>query len=144
MKSIKISAFLLAFVLGTGLAVAGDTGSKPLKWYGFEEGMALGSEQGKKVFIHFWADWCAYCHAMDRETFQNPSVVNMLNRNFVAVKVDTDRDKELSTLFRVRGLPDNWFFSESGDVLGHRPGYIPAETFMKILQNIDTGAEMPQ
>jgi thioredoxin-related protein len=114
-------------------------GSKPLKWHSFDEGKALGKAQGKVVFVFFWADWCTYCHLMDRETFHNQTVVDLLNKNFVAVKVDSDREKKLSNVFRIRDLPDNWFFSKSGDVLGHRPGYIPPDTFIKILRSIGDG-----
>ena len=110
--------------------------SKPLKWYSFDEGVALGKSQGKKVFIHFWAEWCTYCHTMERETFQNNAVVRMLEKDFISIKVDTDREQALSEKFRVRGLPDNWFLAEDGDIVGHRPGYIPAEVFMKILESV--------
>ena len=103
-----------------------------MKWHSFDDGMELGKAQGKIVFVFFWADWCTYCHTMDRETFHNQTVVDLLDRNFIAVKVDSDREQKLSNLFRIRGLPDNWFFSKSGSVLGHRPGYIPADTFIKI------------
>ena len=35
-----------------------------------------------------------------------------------------------------RGLPDNWFLVENGDIVGHRSGYIPADVFMKILESV--------
>ena len=114
-------------------------GSKPLKWHSFDEGMALGKAQNKIVFVFFWADWCTYCHTMDRETFQNQTVVDLLDKRFIAVKVDSDREQKLSNLFKIRGLPDNWFFSKSGSVLGHRSGYIPADIFIKILRSIGAG-----
>lgn len=119
-------------------AVAG--GLKPLKWHSFDQGMALGKAQGKMVFVFFWADWCTYCHTMDRETFHNQTVVDLLDKNFIAVKVDSDREQKLSSHYRVRGLPDNLFFSESGDVFARRTGYIPPDTFIKILRSVaDSG-----
>ena len=107
-----------------------------LNWYSFEEGLALGSSKGKKVFIHFRADWCRYCHQMDRETFRNPAVVAYLNENYIAVKVDTDKQQNVADMFSVRTLPDNWFISEKGERLGFRNGYIPPNTFMKILKSV--------
>jgi hypothetical protein len=92
------------------------------------------------VFVFFWADWCTYCHAMDTETFHNQTVVDLLDKNFIAVKVDSDREQKLSSQYRVRGLPDNLFFSESGDVFARRNGYIPPDTFIKILRSVaDSG-----
>jgi thioredoxin-related protein len=133
-KPIKtIGMTLITVVLMT---TSGFGESNPLIWYPFEKGVALGKNQGKKVYIHFWADWCGYCRTMEKETFQNPLVKKRLAADYIAIKVDTDREKILSEKFRIRGLPDNWFLSKNGDIVGHRPGYIPAELFLKILESI--------
>ncbi len=137
MKAGFFTAVVLIGILAAAATTAGD--STPVRWHGFEEGLALGKSEGKVVFVHFWADWCGYCKTMDQETFHNPAVMSLLNEKFIAVKVDTDREQNLTTLFRIRGLPDNWFFSKSGDVLGHRPGYIPADTFIRILRGMADG-----
>jgi len=138
-KTRFLAPFVLVYIF-TALALPVASGeSGPLKWHSFDEGMALGKAQGKVVFVFFWADWCTYCHTMDRETFHNQTVVDLLDKNFIAVKVDSDREQKLSNLYRIRGLPDNWFFSKSGSVLGHRPGYIPPDTFIKILRSIGNG-----
>lgn len=122
--------------LAAAAAVPFSSAASPLKWYSFEKGMEASNQQGKKALVFFRADWCRYCHTMESETFRNPEVLAFLNEKFIAVRVDTDREQELSNLFRVRGLPDTWFFSENGDVIGHRPGYIPPETFIKILKSV--------
>jgi len=134
-----LATLVLLWIVAALVPPAAAGGSKPLEWHSFDEGMALGKSQGKIVFVFFWADWCTYCHTMDRETFHNQTVVDLLDKNFIAVKVDSDREQKLSNLFKIRGLPDNWFFSKSGSVLGHRPGYIPADTFIKILRSIGAG-----
>lgn len=139
MKVRSLATLVLVWIFVAVLPSASTGGSKPLKWHSFEEGMARGKAEGKIVFVHFWADWCAYCHTMDRETFRNQTVVDLLDRNFIAVKVDSDREQNLSSQFRIRGLPDNWFLSDSGSVLGHRPGFIPADTFIKILRSVLDG-----
>lgn len=136
MKTRFFAPLVLVCIFAALLPPVASGGSRPLEWHSFDEGMALGKAQGKVVFVFFWADWCTYCHTMDRETFHNQTVVDLLDKNFIAVKVDSDREQNLSNLFRIRGLPDNWFFSKSGSVLGHRPGYIPPDTFIKILRSI--------
>jgi len=136
MKNKTIISIGLALIM-TALVVTTAAGeSQPLKWYPFKEGVALGKSQGKKVFVYFWADWCTYCHTMEKETFQNPSVVSMLTKEFIAIKVDTDREEALSNMFKIRGLPDNWFLAENGDIVGHRTGYIPVDVFLKILESV--------
>ena len=136
MKFKIITAIGLTTLVLVLMATSGFGESNPLRWYPFEEGVALGKTQGKKVYIHFWAEWCGYCRTMEKETFQNSLVKKRLANEYIAIKVDTDREKILSEEFRIRGLPDNWFLSKNGDIVGHRPGYIPAELFLKILESI--------
>lgn len=139
-------AFSLSLALATMITAAAPFSAvaSPLQWYSFEKGMEASSQQGKKLFVFFRADWCKYCHTMEKETFQNPEVLTYLKQRFIAVRVDADQEQELSTMFRVQGLPDTWFFSENGEVIGHRPGYIPPETFMKILKNVSSSGSDPQ
>jgi thioredoxin-related protein len=107
--------------------------AEKIEWHSYEAGMARSRFEKKKVFIYFYAEWCTYCADMDRKTFTNPEVVGMLNRNFIPIRVDADRDKAAASLYRVTGLPDIWFLAETGEVIGHRPGFIPADQMLKVL-----------
>jgi thioredoxin-related protein len=118
------------------VTIDGQAASNHLKWYSFDEGMALGNSEGKKIFIHFRADWCGYCYTMAKETFRDAAVVAYLQKNFISVMVDYDQEKRLVSMFKVKGVPDNWFFSKKGEVIRHQPGYIPPDLFLKLLKNI--------
>ena len=110
--------------------------SNQIQWHSFESGLARGKFEKKTVFVNFYAEWCAFCKEMDRTTFQDPAVVSYLNENFIAVKVDTDREQQTAAMFRVNALPDIWFISREGEPIGHRLGFIPAETLLTILKSI--------
>lgn len=112
--------------------------SKNIKWYAYDEGMALGKKEGKKVFLHFYADWCFYCKKMAKETFKDHLVVNYLNENFISIRVNTDMERKLASAYSVRGLPATWFIAENGEKISNRPGYIPPEMFVKMLKYIQT------
>ena len=114
----------------------GTVFASSIKWYSYDEGLELGKSQSKKLFIHFYADWCGYCAEMEKKTFKNPDVIASLNTHFIPIRVNFDRERETSNLFRVQGLPDTWFITEKGEILGHRPGYIPADQLKTILQLI--------
>ena len=59
-----------------------------IQWYSYEEGMALGASERKKVFLNFHADWCKFCETMDRQTFKDAGIISYLNSNFISIKVD--------------------------------------------------------
>jgi thioredoxin-related protein len=73
---------------------------------------------------------------MEKKTFRNPAVIAKLNENFISIKVNYDREKRLVSMFKVRGLPDNWFFSKDRKDIKHQPGFISPEKFLVMLKKI--------
>jgi len=136
MKTTTAALLLLLIAGGLNLAAAA---SDRIDWHTYEAGMSRSKFEKKKVYLYFYAEWCAFCRDMDRQTFKDPTVIGTLNRNFIPIRVDSDREQAAAALFRVKGLPDSWFLAESGDIIGHRPGFIPAEQLTKILDVILSG-----
>ena len=133
-------ALALTFTLLTGIvdAVASQAGDGGIQWLSYAEGRQRGEAENKKVFLVFNADWCRYCLQMEKETFQNPTVIAYVNRNFVPISVNSDKEQKIAAQYNVRGLPSTWFISENGDRIGNRPGYISSDEMLKILKYIGT------
>ena len=131
MKQMKLLILMLAFLASgapNALAAAGT-----IDWHTYESGMARSRFEKKKVFLYFHAEWCAYCAEMDRKTFKDPAVVAALNRSFIPIRVDSDRETAVASLFRVKGLPFSVFLTDAGDKIAHVPGFIPSDQMLKIL-----------
>jgi len=109
-----------------------------IKWYTYDEGMALGKNEKKMLFLHFYGDRCPYCTKMAKETFQDPSVVSFVNENFIAIRVNTDKEAKMTSSYGIRGIPTTWFLGENGDRIGYLPGYIPPGKFILMLERILT------
>ena len=135
-KTLFIAAALLAMICIVQPAPAADADG--IRWYSYEEGMALGKSNPKKVFINFFAKWCGFCRRMDKETFTDKVVVDYLQENFIAVKVDVDKERNVAAQYNISPLPDTWFVSEKGEAIGNRPGYMSAEELLPVLQFIKT------
>jgi thioredoxin-related protein len=137
-----LTAFALALTLGllTGNvdSVASQAGDGGIQWLSYAEGRQRGEAENKKVFLVFNADWCRYCLQMEKETFQDPTVIAYVNRNFVPISVNSDKEQKIADKYNVRGLPSTWFISENGDRIGNRPGYIASDEMLKILKYIGT------
>jgi thiol:disulfide interchange protein len=110
--------------------------AKEIAWQDFANGMARGKAENKKIFLHFYAKWCGACKIMETKTFKDPAVIAYINQNFIPIKVDTDRERKTSQIFRVRMLPDNWFIAEDGKPIGHLPGYIAPDQLKGILKKL--------
>ena len=48
------------------------------------------NNNGKKIIIDLYTDWCGWCKVMDRNTFTNPDVIDHINNNFIPVKFDAE------------------------------------------------------
>jgi thioredoxin-related protein len=125
--------FLGLIVCMAGLASASDS----INWRSYEEGMVLSKIEKKKVFLHFWAEWCGFCRKMAKDTFQDSKVVSYLNENFMPVRVNTDREPETAGKYGVMGLPLTVFLTEMGEPIFSLPGYIPPDSLVPMLKEIN-------
>ncbi len=86
----------------------------------FEKTLARARAEGKPVMIDFFADWCAACKELDRETYPSPEVIAESGR-FLSIKIDaTNSEDALDALmdrFGVQGLPTVAFVSSQGEIL---------------------------
>ncbi len=55
-----------------------------------EEAFTKAKQEGKAVFLSSGAGWCHWCHVQAEESFEDPEVAEMLNRDFVCIKLDRD------------------------------------------------------
>ncbi|GAB6904868.1 conserved exported hypothetical protein [Desulfosarcina cetonica] len=130
-----ILVLAIAWMAGPATTMAAQH-SDGIQWLTYDEGLRRGEQENKKLFLVFNADWCRYCHQMETETFQNPTVIAYVNRNFIPVSVNSDRQHDIAQKYGVQGLPSTWFIAENGQRIGSRPGYIPADEMLKILKYI--------
>ena len=134
---IKTTAFAILFLFFSVFVLINNSASSTdIEWHSYDDGMARGKFEKKKVFIHFTADWCYYCGVMEKETFKDPAIIASLNENFISIKVDYDKETNTSNLYGVKGLPDTIFIAENGSIIGRRPGYIPPNVMKIILNSI--------
>ncbi len=52
--------------------------------------LALAETEDKRVFLHFGAPWCGWCHRLE-DWMERPRVKEILAKEFVDLKIDTDR-----------------------------------------------------
>ena len=137
MKSNYIRCILLltlSLILGfTAVASATDT----INWRSYEEGMVLSKVEKKKVFLHFYADWCGFCRKMADTTFRDSSLINFLNDNFMPIMVNTDKEPQTAGNYGVSGLPTTILLTERGEPIITLPGYIATDPLMSMLKEIN-------
>ena len=62
------------------------------QWITFEQLEKKMLEKPKRVMIHFYADWCAYCKKMEKVVYTKPEIVKELNSNYYSVKFNVESE----------------------------------------------------
>lgn len=72
----------------------------PVNWYPWgDEAFTKAKEEDKPVFLSIGYSTCHWCHVMERESFEDEEVAQVLNKNFVAVKVDREERPDIDTIY---------------------------------------------
>jgi len=139
MKKTKLTCIIMMIFYFISLWIYSPAfSSDKINWHKFKEGMELGKKGQKKIFLYFYADWCGYCEDMEKITFKDQTVIDLLNSRFIPVRVNTDKEKGATSGYNIRGLPSNWFITENGEKISNLPGYIPPDKLFFILKYIHT------
>ena len=70
------------------------------------------------------AVWCHWCHVMDTKTYRDPNVVELINKHFIPVRVDQDKQPDISNRYEDYGWPATVIFDANGGEIVKRRGYI--------------------
>src|SRR5207237_191089 len=68
---------------------------------GGEEAFATARRENKPILLDIGAVWCHWCHVMDRESYDDPEIAQLVNERFVAVKVDRDERPDIDSRYQV-------------------------------------------
>ena len=72
----------------------------PVEWYPWDErAFEKARNEQKPVFLSVGYSTCHWCHVMERESFENKTVADVLNRSFVPVKVDREERPDIDRLY---------------------------------------------
>ena len=78
-----------------------SAGHQPIHWHEWgEEAFALAAKEDKPVLLDIGAVWCHWCHVMDRESYEDPAMAEVINENFIAIKVDRDERPDVDSRYQ--------------------------------------------
>ena len=72
----------------------------PVDWYEWgDEAFARARETDRPVFLSVGYSACHWCHVMAHESFEDPKVAELLNADFVSVKVDREERPDVDAVY---------------------------------------------
>ncbi len=85
--------------------------------------LELALQEGKPLFLDFYAEWCAPCHTLEEEILPAPAVKAAL-ANFRFLRVDTDESPQATQCLKAFGLPTIVVLSPDGEELLRHEGLL--------------------
>jgi uncharacterized protein YyaL (SSP411 family) len=73
------------------------------------DALARASSEEKRVFLHFGAPWCGWCHKLE-DFLARPEIAEIVSRDYVDLKIDTDRMKQAKSVL------DRYYPNASGGI----------------------------
>ncbi len=77
-----------------------DHAANPVDWRPWDaEAFAQAKRENKPIFLSIGYASCHWCHVMERESFENPAIAELLNKSFVPVLVDREERPEVDAAY---------------------------------------------
>lgn len=145
-----MKSFLLKYVLAIVFLFPGflnhassQVAPEGIRWMSFTDAVRENEKQPKKIFIDVYTKWCGWCKRMDATTYENEMVIQYMNQNFYAVRLDAEtrdtipfheklfvfrpeykaNELALSLMNGQMSYPTVIYLDEGFNLLGPSPGY---------------------
>ncbi len=90
----------------------------------------------KMIYYYFYSDACPACKLMEQTTLSNRTVLDALEANFILRKTNAATNARLAQRYGIVFVPTSVFTRPDGEELRRVVGAVPAEEFLKLLDEV--------
>lgn len=101
-----------------------------------ETAFARARAEARPVLLSIGASWCRHSADMDRLSYGDARVAEIINSRFVPIRVDADRRPDVAGRYDLGGWPTTAFLTPEGEILGGGT-YVDGERLTEVLQRVD-------
>ena len=74
----------------------------PVDWYPWgEEAFDIARKEGKPILLSVGYSACHWCHVMAHESFENKETAELMNKNFINIKLDKEERPDLDKIYQM-------------------------------------------
>jgi uncharacterized protein len=134
MKLVRMMVLAIASLGGFAIPTAA---AEAIKWSGWgDEVFGRAQAEQRFVILDLEAVWCHWCHVMEKTTYADPQVVELMQSKYLPVRVDQDANPDLSSRYGDWGWPATIIFAPDGSEIAKIRGYIEPERMQALLKAV--------
>lgn len=99
--------------------------------------VAQARKLNRPLLVYVTASYCGACRKMEKETWSNSDVIDKVNANFVALKLDAEQHPDLVSSLEIVALPTALVFCRDGNQLAKLEGFQATDAMLKVLAKKD-------
>ncbi len=116
----------------------------PVWWHAWgEEAFEAARKENKPIFLSIGYSTCHWCHVMEHESFEDQEVADLLNRDFISIKVDREERPDVDKIYMDAvvamqgqgGWPTSVFLTPALKPF-YGGTYFPKQQFMQLLRQV--------
>jgi len=116
----------------------------PVDWYPWsEESLLKAKDEDKPIIVSIGYSACHWCHVMERESFEDAKVAELMNQHFINIKVDREERPDVDQIYmeavQTMGLQGGWplnVFLTPDQKPFYGGTYYPKANWLQILRNV--------
>ena len=116
----------------------------PVDWYPWgNEALTKAKKENKLILVSIGYAACHWCHVMERETFENVEIAEILKESFISIKVDREERPDIDQIYMSAvqlmtgsgGWPLNCFLTPDAKPF-HGGSYFPPKQFTDVIEQL--------
>ena len=123
-----MSRYLLVLLLSLSSLYA-------VEFHSYDDALKLQKKSNKIIMIDVVRSDCQYCEKMDREVFQDIEMSKWLDKRFISVKINLDKEK-LPLGLKVHFTPTFYFVNGDSKIVKTVPGSWNIQDFQDLTKGI--------
>lgn len=142
---IAVSIFLGIFVYISLSNVQAPVNDNSPEWIPIHEAQQMAATSDKLIFVDVYEIGCKYCRAMDREVFPDSTVRQVMDANYIPVRLDGNSTEPIQfngeeipsiDFAQSKGayvFPTSLILDAEGNVIKKKTGYMGVDEFRQFL-----------
>lgn len=124
------------------IVFSGNVTAEPFWLRSVDDAGMMAAQSGKMIVVSVGAEWCHYCKKMDRETWPDRRVQQVLRKNYLPLKLNDQQHSEYLAMLKVTAFPTTLIFTPDRKFLTKVEGFLSPDKMAKLLEQARLAAQV--